>query len=41
MRLLRRYKKLVEVHGKPHTYHFGTHARVRRASVSEYLIVGR
>ena len=41
VRLLQKHKKHVEVHGKPHTYHFGTHSKVRRASVSEYLIVGR
>jgi DNA adenine methylase/adenine-specific DNA-methyltransferase len=41
VRLLRQQQKHVEVHGKPHPDHFGTHSRVRRASVSEYLIVGR
>jgi DNA adenine methylase/adenine-specific DNA-methyltransferase len=41
VRLLRAYKKHVDVHRRPHTYHFGTHSKVRRASVSEYLIVGR
>ena len=39
--LLRRYKPAVAVHEKPHRYHFGTHDRVERASVQEYLIVGR
>jgi adenine-specific DNA-methyltransferase len=39
--LLHKHKKQVEVHRKPHTYHFGTHSKVRRAAVSEYLIVGR
>jgi DNA adenine methylase/adenine-specific DNA-methyltransferase len=41
VRLLRAHKRRVDVHRKPHTYHFGTHSKVRRASVSEYLIVGR
>lgn len=39
--LLRRYKKNITVHEKPHRYHFGTHDRVERATVNEYLIVGR
>jgi DNA adenine methylase/adenine-specific DNA-methyltransferase len=33
--------KRVEVHERPHRYHFGTHARVKRSVVTEYLIVGR
>ena len=40
-RLLRRTKSTVTVHEKPHRYHFGTHNRVERAAVHEYLIVGR
>ena len=40
-RLLRRYKPTVTVYEKPHRYHFGTHDRVERAQVHEYLIVGR
>lgn len=39
--LMQRYKQHVTVHEKPHRYHFGTHERVERAEVSEYLIVGR
>lgn len=39
--LLRRYKPDVRVFEKPHRYHFGTHSGVERASVTEYLIVGR
>jgi len=39
--LLRRYKSTVTAFEKPHRYHFGTHHRVERASVDEYLIVGR
>lgn len=35
-----KYKKVVEVHGKPHRYHFGTHAKVERSQVTEYLIIG-
>ena len=38
--LLRRYKARVTVFEKPHRYHFGTHDRVKRANVNEYLIVG-
>jgi DNA adenine methylase/adenine-specific DNA-methyltransferase len=40
-RLMRKYKAKVSVFEKPHRYHFGTHAKVERASVTEYLIVGR
>ncbi|MFN0106575.1 MAG: DNA adenine methylase [Bryobacteraceae bacterium] len=40
-RLLRRYKGSVNAYEKPHRYHFGTHGRVERAEVHEYLIVGR
>ena len=39
--LMRRYKKRVTVHEKQHRYHFGTHSKVERSSVQEYLIVGR
>lgn len=39
--LLGKYKDSVAIHEKPHRYHFGTHSRVRRAEVREYLIVGR
>jgi adenine-specific DNA-methyltransferase len=35
------YKKSVAVFEKPHRYHFGNHASVDRASVTEYLIVGK
>jgi len=38
--LLRRYKSHVTAFEKPHRYHFGTHRRVERAQVREYLIVG-
>ncbi len=39
--ILRRHKKSVRVFERPHRYHFGTHYSVNRASVTEYLIVGR
>ncbi len=39
--LLHRYKPAVTVYEKPHRYHFGTHDKVERAEVHEYLIVGR
>ena len=38
---MRRHKARVEVHERAHRYHFGTHARVRRAEVREYVLVGR
>ena len=38
---MKRHKPRVEVHERAHRYHFGTHDRVRRAEVREYLIVGR
>jgi adenine-specific DNA-methyltransferase len=38
---MRRYKRKIEVHGRAHRYHFGTHDRVRRAEVREYVVVGR
>lgn len=40
-KLLGRYKRDVSVFARPHRYHFGTHRRVARAAVQEYLIVGR
>jgi len=39
--LLHRYKATVTAYEKPHRYHFRTHTSVERASVHEYLIVGR
>jgi adenine-specific DNA-methyltransferase len=39
--LLARHKRTVRVFEKQHRYHFGTHDCVERASVTEYLIVGR
>jgi DNA adenine methylase/adenine-specific DNA-methyltransferase len=39
--LLRRYKRSVSAYERPHRYHFGTHDRVERAAVHEYLIVGQ
>lgn len=39
--LLRRYKRQVATCERPHRYHFGTHDRVERAEVQEYLVVGR
>lgn len=40
MTILRRHKKNVQVHGRDHRYHFGTHKAVQRALVEEYLIIG-
>jgi len=39
--LMKRHKTRVDVHQRAHRYHFGTHDRVRRAEVREYLVVGR
>ncbi len=39
--LLRQYKSNIEIHERPHRYHFGTHKGVERAKVTEYLLVGR
>ena len=39
--LMRKYKRHVITHQKPHRYHFGTHKGVERSVVTEYLIVGR
>ncbi len=39
--LLKRYKATVEVHEHQHRYHFGTHEKAKRNSVTEYLIVAR
>ncbi|MFN3687054.1 DNA adenine methylase [Salinarimonas sp.] len=39
--LLARYKKRVDIYERSHRYHFGTHASVSRAAVTEYLLVGR
>lgn len=38
--LMKRHKGEVAVFERPHRYHFGTHRAVRRAQVSEYLIIG-
>jgi len=38
---MKRHKPRIEVHERDHRYHFGTHDRVRRAAVREYVIVGR
>lgn len=40
-RLMKKYKRSVNVFEKPHRYHFGNHASVERSEVTEYLIVGR
>lgn len=39
--ILKKTKKDVRVFKRDHTYHFGTHSKVKRASVEEYLIVGQ
>ena len=39
--LLNKTKKDIRVFRRDHRYHFGTHDKVKRASVEEYLIVGQ
>ena len=39
--LMSKTKRDVRVFSRNHTYHFGTHSKVNRASVEEYLIVGQ
>jgi adenine-specific DNA-methyltransferase len=39
--LLGRYKRRVDIFERSHRYHFGTHASVERARVTEYRLVGR
>lgn len=37
---LKQYKHRVTVHQRAHRYHFGTHCKVLRSKVQEYLLVG-
>jgi DNA adenine methylase/adenine-specific DNA-methyltransferase len=39
--LMGKHKTKVTVFERPHRYHFGTHSKVERAAVTEYLIVGQ
>ena len=39
--LMGKTKQDVRVFRRDHTYHFGTHSKVKRAAVEEYLIVGQ
>jgi adenine-specific DNA-methyltransferase len=39
-RLMRNYKRSVDVFEREHRYHFGTHQSVKRSQVKEYLIIG-
>lgn len=39
-RLMRKYKRSVDVFEREHRYHFGTHQAVKRSQVKEYLIIG-
>ena len=39
--MMKNHKGHVEVSAKPHQYHFGTHSKVSRSKVDEYLIIGR
>lgn len=38
--MMKKHKSRVIVHEKPYRYHFGNHAKVNRALVQEYLIIG-
>jgi len=38
--LLAKYRSTVRIYSKPHRYHFGTHSKVQRAKVEEFLLVG-
>lgn len=38
--LMKKYKSSVHVRSRDHRYHFGTHDKVRRSRVQEYLIIG-
>lgn len=40
MELMSETKRDVRVFRRNHTYHFGTHSKVKRSAVEEYLIVG-
>jgi adenine-specific DNA-methyltransferase len=40
VKLMKKYKPMVEVFEKDYRYHFGTHAGVNRAEVQEYLVLG-
>lgn len=39
--ILSKYKSEINVIKKPHRYHFGNHAAVKRSEVEEYLIIGK
>ena len=39
--LMEETKREVRVFRRAHTYHFGTHSKVKRAAVEEYLVVGQ
>jgi len=39
--ILGRYKQRIDVFEQAHRYHFGTHDKVERSQVTEYLILGR
>lgn len=38
--MMKKVKRNVSVHEKPHRYHFGNHSSVNRALVNEYLVIG-
>lgn len=39
--IMKNHKSNIDVHSKPHKYHFGNHSAVSRSKVDEYLIIGR
>ncbi len=40
LELMSKYKTSIDVKKKKHRYHFGTHSKVQRSVVDEYLIIG-
>lgn len=39
--IMKNHKSNIDVHSKPHKYHFRNHSAVSRSKVDEYLIIGR
>jgi len=40
MKLMKHKKGCVDIHQKPHRYHFGTHTKVERNEIQEFLLIG-
>lgn len=39
-KIMKQYKKSIDIYERTHRYHFGTHSNVKRSQVQEYLIIG-